>query len=66
MDPIISGIGSTPNKLMKAITNRKITPSYIKNSGNLVEKINGINMTDKFMASLDVNPFIPTSLLTNA
>lgn len=70
MHLIISSIGSITHKLGKAITKllnpfiETISPSCIKNSGNLFEKLRGINMSDKL--SLILNPFTPMFLLTNA
>ena len=64
--PIISGIGSATHKIARAIAKiltpllGTISPTHIKNSGDLIQKLQDIDMTDKLMASLDV-----TSLYTN-
>lgn len=56
----ISGIGSTPNKIRKAITKilasltGEISSTYFNDSGNLVERQRKINMKDKLVASFDV------------
>ena len=60
MRPIISGIGSAPHKIARATANiltpllGTINPSHIKNSGDLIHKLEKINMKNKEMASLDV------------
>ena len=66
MRPITSGIGSTAHKIAKETTKiltpflGTISPAHIKNSGELLEKLKNINMTNKSLTSLDVE-----SLYTN-
>ena len=66
MRPIVSGIGSAPHDIARALTKiitpllGTISPTHLKNSGDLINKLKDIDMTNKSMASLDV-----TSLYTN-
>ena len=66
MRPIISGIGSTPHKIAKSIAKLltpllgTISPSHLKNSGDLIQKLHNLNVENKLLASLDVK-----SLYTN-
>ena len=64
--PIISGIGSAPHKIARALAKiltpllGTISPSHLKNSGDLINKLQNIDTRNKKLASLDV-----TSLYTN-
>ena len=64
--PIISSIGSTIHKIAHTIAKiltpllSTINPSHVKNSGDLLNKIENINVQNKTMSSLDI-----PSLFTN-
>lgn len=66
MRPIISGIGSTLHKLACTLSRiltsllSTMSPSHIKNSGELLNKLKNIDIKNKYMASLDIK-----SLYTN-
>ena len=64
--PITSGIGSAPHRLAKVLakplTNLlgSVNESHLRNSGDLLRRLKGLNFSDKKMASFDVK-----SLFTN-
>ena len=66
MRPITSGIGSAPHKIARAIAKiltpllGTLSPAHIKNSGDLLQKLKNINISEMSLASLDVQ-----SLYTN-
>ena len=66
MRPITSAIGSAPHRIAKAISKiltpllGTISPSHIRHSGHLLDKIRNIDTTNMSLASLDVQ-----SLYTN-
>ena len=66
MRPIISGIGSAPHKIAREIAKiltpllGTISPTHIKNSGDLLHKLTNIDIQNKRLASLDIK-----SLYTN-
>ena len=66
MRPITSGVGSAPHRLAKHLARPltkclgKMSPTHLKNSADLLEKLKGVNHKDKKMVSFDVK-----SLFTN-
>lgn len=66
MRPITSGIGSAPHRLAKRLAKPLtrclgvMSPTHLKNSADLLEKLKSVDVTDKKMVSLDVK-----SLFTN-
>ena len=60
MRPITSGIGSAPHRLAKVLAKPisrmlgSLSAAHLKNSGDLLERLKDIDMTDKKLASFDV------------
>ena len=60
MRPITSGIGSAPHRLAKILAKPltkllgSISNSHLKNSGDLLNRLNELDFSDKKMASFDV------------
>ena len=60
MRPITSGIGSAPHRLAKCLAKPltqllgTISGSHLKNSGDLLDKLNGLDLDQKQLASFDV------------
>ena len=57
---IIKSLANILSPLLGTISN-----SYIKNSSDLLNKINKISMENKCLASLNISHYIPVFLLTN-
>ena len=66
MRPITSGIGSAPHRLAKVLAKplsanlSAVSECHLKNSGDLIERLQDTDLTDKCLASFDVK-----SLFTN-
>ena len=60
MRPITSGVGSAPHRLAKHLARAltkclgKMSPTHLKNSADLLEKLKGVNHKEKKMVSFDV------------